>query len=126
LSPKFDSKWAPPTAEKDLSRMMVERLYDMLPGVMQAYAVHLEQFERLNRKILRRLTVAHYYALNLLRHIEETTGTPRYQDAADLLSLAFPALSGDEAQVPDSFSADALTKLYQRTTALDKKPPKKK
>jgi hypothetical protein len=92
---------------------------------MQTYAVHLEQFERFNRKILKRLTVAQYYALKLLRYVDETTGSPRYQAAADLFAVAFPALCEHAAKMPNSFSADALSKLYTRTTALDKRSPKK-
>ena len=125
LSPKFDLKWASPIAEKDSLRETVEHLYDMLPIIMRVYAVHLGQFAKFNRKILRRLTLAHYYALKLLQYIHEITGSPRYQVAADLLAVGFPALAGAQAEVPNSFSADALTRLYQRTTKLDKKPPKK-
>ena len=125
LSPKFDLKWAAPIVEKDSLRTTFERLYDMLPRIMQAYAVHLEQFAKFNRQILRRLTFAQYYALKLLQYVHETTGSPRYQNAADLLAVGFPALAGAKVKVPNSFSADALTKLYQRTTDLDKKPPKK-
>jgi hypothetical protein len=123
-SPKFDLKWASPSAEHDSLRVIAERLYDMLPGMMQAYAVHLERFAEFNRKILRRLTLAQYRALQLLRYVHETTGNPRYQVAADLLAGAFSALAGANVEVPKFFSFDALTKLYQRTTDLDKKSPK--
>jgi hypothetical protein len=92
---------------------------------MQAYAVHLGQFAKFNRKMLKRLTFAQYYALQLLKYAHETTGSPQYDVVADLLGVAFPELAGAEAEVPNSFSAYALTKLYQRTTQLDKRPSKK-
>jgi len=125
FSPKFDLKWASPSADQASLRAIAERLYDMLPGMMQAYAVHLEQFAKFNRKILKRLTLAQYYALQLLRYVHETTGNPRYQVATGLLAAAFSALAGAKAVMPNSFSAEALTKLYQRTTHTDKKLPKK-
>ena len=89
---------------------------------MEGYAFQLERFLTLNRTILRRLTFTHYYALKLLQYLHQKTGRPRYEDAADLLSGGFVALAGAEAEVPKLFSDEALTKLYQRTTALDKKP----
>ena len=126
ISPKFDLKWAPPDKDRDPLREAAGRLYEMLPGIMEAYAGQLEQFVSLNRTILRRLTFTHYYALKLLQYLHQETGRPRYEDAADLLSGGFVALAGGEADLPEIFNDDALSKLYQRATALDKKPPNTK
>jgi hypothetical protein len=57
-----------------------QRTVSLLRGVMQTYSVHLEQFLKFSKANLKRMTVAHPYALKLLRYLQESTGGPRYDD----------------------------------------------
>lgn len=118
LNPTFDILLAPPDASRQALRETTARLYDMLPKLMQVYSMHLEQFSKFTKANLRRLTVTHYYALRLLRYIQEKTGSPRYDDTANLLIAGFLAVGGAQSNIPKFFTAEALTKLNQRTAKL--------
>ena len=118
LNPKFDFLWAPLDDSRDALRRTTADLYDMLPGLMQTYCVHLEQFLKFARANLRRMTCGHLCALKLPRYIQEKTGSPHYEYSSNLLIGGFNAVWGDEADPPDFFAAEALAKLNQRTSKL--------
>jgi hypothetical protein len=114
LSPRFDLLWAPPDASRDLERKHVVGLYDMLPGIMMLYSLHLEHFSNSIRSQLKRLSFTHLNTLQLLRYVEERTGGPRYEDLSNLLTAGFIVAGGAEVEIPKLFSADGLAKLKQR------------
>ena len=116
LNPKLDLLAAPPDAVRDPTRQHVARLYDVLPGLMRMYAFHLEHFSKFTKALLKRLTFVHLETLRLLLYVEESTGSPRYEDMSDLLTGGFLAAGGVEESIPEFFGADALAKLKQRTT----------
>jgi len=118
LNPKNDLLLAPSDPERDPLRQETARLYDMLPGLMLTYSVNLDQFVRFTKANLRRLTVAHYWALRFLRYVQERTGSPQYDDCANLLTAGFLVAGGTEDQIPDFFTTDALAKLNQRNDKL--------
>jgi hypothetical protein len=118
LNPKFDLLSAPPDVSRNALRQITASLYDMLPGLMQTYSVHLGQFSKFAKANLRHMTLGHIYALKLLRYIREKTGSPRYDDCANLLIAGFLAVGGAEEDIPDFFTAEALAKLNQRTAKL--------
>ena len=115
LNPKLDVLAAPTDASRDSARQYVARLYDMLPGFMRLYSRHLERFYPLSRAVLKQLTSTQIRSLDLVLYIEQSTGHPRYEDAANLLQGGFLAIGGAEERIPECFSADALAKLKQRT-----------
>jgi hypothetical protein len=115
LNPKFDLLWAPADSDRDPLRQACARLYDMLPGLLQTYSVHLGRFSMFTEANLRRLTFGHFYALRFIRYIRESTGGPRYDDSANLLTAGFLAAGGAESDIPEFFTAEALAKLIQRT-----------
>jgi hypothetical protein len=115
LNPKFGLLALPTDLNKDPARKHVARLYDMLPGLMRAYSFHLQQFAKFNRALLKRLTHAHFETLRLLLYIEESTGSPHYEDVSNLLTAGYLAAGGAANDVPKFFTADALAKLKQRT-----------
>jgi|HubBroStandDraft_2_1064218.scaffolds.fasta_scaffold566061_1 hypothetical protein len=49
LNPRYDLLASPRDVSRDLIRKRVARLYDMLPGLMRAYAFHLERFSKFNK-----------------------------------------------------------------------------
>jgi hypothetical protein len=67
---------------------------------------------------LKRLTLSHLNTLRLLLYVEESTGSPRYEDMSNLLVGGFAVAGGAEDDLPKFFSADALAKLKQRTAKL--------
>lgn len=121
LSPKYDLLWAPQEKERESLRLQTARLYEMLPGIMMAYAVQLEQFLKFSRTVLRQLDVADYRALKVLRYIHAKTGRPQYEVVSDLLQGGFYILAPSKAECPPFFTEAALAKIYQRTGKLDKK-----
>jgi hypothetical protein len=50
--------------------------------------------------------------------IEDATGSPSYEDTANLLTAGFLASGGVEKRIPKLFSADALAKLKQRADKI--------
>jgi hypothetical protein len=115
LCPKIDLLAAPPDARFDPMRKRVVRLYEMLPFIMRLYSRHLERFSKFSRVIMKRLTRTHLQTLRLLLYIEESTGSPRYDDTSNLLTSGFLALRRHDDDIPKFFTADALAKLKQRT-----------
>jgi hypothetical protein len=114
LNPKYSFLWAPPDPTRDLERNYVASRYDTLPGLMMVYALNLEQFFKFTRAQLKRMTLTHFFALQLLLHVELSTGSPRYEDMSELLTAGFLVSGGTEVSIPKAFSADALAKLRQR------------
>ncbi len=106
---------AVPDTDRDALRKYVARHYDMLPGIMNVYAFHLEHFLELRSRLLKRMTHTHFDVLRLLLYVEERTGNPRYEDISNLLTAGFTAAGGSEGAMPRFFTIDALTKLKQRT-----------
>jgi hypothetical protein len=118
LAPAHDLLPHIPTDSKEPRHMkaqMVVRFYRMLPGIMFAYGTHLERFAKFNRRMLKRLTSNHLHTMRLLRYVEECTGSPKYEDLANLLTQGFLAAGGPEDSIPKFFTADALAKLHQRS-----------
>jgi hypothetical protein len=93
---------------------MLTRFYEMLPGIMSVYGTHLERFGKLQRRMLKRQTFNHIQTIRLLSYVEECTGSPHYEDVANLLMQGFVAAGGPEDTIPKFYTADALAKLNQR------------
>jgi hypothetical protein len=123
LNPALDQRFAPKDPRRDEARAQMAALYDRLPVVMRVYAAHSRQLVKVRRAVFKRMKYAHYHALKLLHYIENKTGSPRYEVADSLLQAGFAVLD-PEAATPEFFSADALTKLYQRIRKLDRKQKK--
>jgi hypothetical protein len=115
LNPAIDILVAPPDPDRGPIRKHVASLYDRLPGIMRAYSFHLERFSKFTKALLKRLTFVHFLTLRLLLYIEESTGSPRYENMSDLLTGGFLVAGGAEDALPKFFSGDALAKLKQRT-----------
>lgn len=118
LHPKKHFLWMSPDPNRDPERQYASRMYDILPGIMRVYALHLERFSMFLSARLKRLTYGQIATLQLLLYVERSTGGPRYEDASNLLTAGFVAAGGTENNIPKYFTADALAKLMQRTKKL--------
>ena len=96
-------------------RQAMARLYDKLPNLMNVYALHLHRFQDYRQDEFKRLSKIHFETLRLLLYVEESTGSPRYEDISNLLTEGFLTCGGTEEKLPTFFTSDALAKLKLRT-----------
>jgi hypothetical protein len=85
LSPANDIKWAPYARERQIAREHMIRRYQTLPGLLRVYSWHLERFREFARRTAKRLTGGHLMAIELVRHVENRTGSPHYREVSELL-----------------------------------------
>jgi hypothetical protein len=115
LAPANEAKAAPYNPQGQPAREYLIRRYEMLPGMLNVYASHLERFSNLARKAVKRLTLGHVVVIKMLRYVEERTGTPRYAEMADLLQQGCFIVERTKS-TPKFLSAEALAKMYQRSS----------
>jgi hypothetical protein len=113
LSPANDIKLAPFDAKRQNMREFMIRQYGVLPQVLRIYSLQLERFPKVARRIAKRLTSDHVHAIFLIRYVENSTGSPHYEDVANLLEQGCLA-TGYSKKAPSFLSVEGLTKMYQR------------
>ena len=113
LAPANEAKGAPNDTQGQPAREYLIRHYEMIPGMLNVYADHLERFSNFARKTVKRLTLGHVVVIKMLRYVEERTGTPRYSEMADLLQQGCFIVERTKS-TPKFLSAEALAKMYQR------------
>ena len=113
LAPANDIKLAPYDAQRQIARKYMIRRYETLPGLLRVYSRHLERFSRFADRTLKRLTPGHLHAIELLRYVEDHTGSPHYEDISNLLEEGW-RVAGRTESTPRFLSAEGLAKLYQR------------
>lgn len=113
LAPANDIKLAPHDAQRKIAREYMIRRYETLPGFLRIYSCHLEMFSQSCDQTAKRLTLGHLLAIELVRYVEDQTGSPHYEDISNLLEQGWRVAGGTES-TPRFLSSEGLTKLYQR------------
>jgi hypothetical protein len=113
LNPANDITLMPPDAQRQIARDYMIRRYETLPGLLRFYSWHLERFSKSAVQSLKRLTFGHVLAVELVRYVEDHTGTPHYEDLSNLLEQGWLVV-GKTGSVPSFLSTEGLAKLYQR------------
>jgi hypothetical protein len=114
LAPQQEILLGPSAPEKQGTRDAVVQLYKILPTIMRLYGQHFERFSAYTSEGFGRLTNTHILVSRILFAVEQATGSPHYEDVADLLQAGYRAASGSQSEVPRFFTAEALAKLKQR------------
>ena len=113
LAPANDIKLAPHDAQRQIAREYVIRRYETLPAVLRIYSWHLERFSKFAARTAKRLMPGHVHAIELIRYVEDHTGSPHYEAMANLIEQGW-RVAGKTESTPRFLSAVGLTKLYQR------------
>jgi hypothetical protein len=113
LAPANDIKLAPYDAQRQIAREYMIRRYETLPGLLRIYSWHVERFLPIARKIAKRLTIGHVHAVEIVRYVEDRTGSPHYEDMSNLLEHGW-LIIGKTKIAPRFLNVAGLTKLYQR------------
>ncbi|HWY53078.1 MAG TPA: hypothetical protein VNZ03_01365 [Terriglobales bacterium] len=113
FAPANDIKLAPFDAARQIARDYMIRRYESLPGFLRVYSCHLERFSKFSRQTVKRLTLGHVLAIQLIRYVEDRTGSPHYADMSNLLEQGW-LVAGRTESAPSFLSEEGLTKLYQR------------
>jgi hypothetical protein len=123
LAPANDIKLAPYDAQRQIAREYLIRRYETLPGILRLYSWHLEKFSKFASRTAKRITPGQVNAVELVRYVEDHTGSPHYEDVSNLLDqgwrvagrrLARRRDAGEPQSTPRFLSTAGLTKLYQR------------
>lgn len=115
--------WRAAAREGMRGREIYEALQEEMRGpVGDRVREILEATSESKRRAVKRLTMNHFHALQFLLYVEESTGSPHYDDVASLLDGGFWAAAGPQAEPPKFFTAEALAKLRKRDAHLGMRP----
>jgi hypothetical protein len=111
--PANELRLAPHDVQRQRNREYMIGRYNTLPGLLRIYSWHVERFLPIARKIAKRLTIGHVHAVEIVRYVEDRTGSPHFEDISGLLENGW-LIVGETESAPRFLSVDGLTKLYQR------------
>jgi len=113
LAPANALKLVAYDASRQVPREHLIRMCETLPGLLRFYSWQLERVSKFAARAVKRLTPGHVNALELVRYVDDGTGSPHYDDVSNLFEEGW-RVAGRTEEVPPYLSTAGLAKLYQR------------